>query len=47
VLLDLLHDKKIAPIVAGRIPLNEARRAQEMIGQGSVSGKLVLVCNSA
>jgi NADPH2:quinone reductase len=44
-LLKLLHDKKIRPMVAQRIPLGDARRAQELIGQGSVRGKLVLVCN--
>jgi NADPH:quinone reductase-like Zn-dependent oxidoreductase len=44
-LLDLLHDKKIRPMIAQRIPLSDARRAQELIGQGSVRGKLVLVCN--
>ncbi len=45
VLLDLLRDKKIKPMVAERIPLTEARRAHELLGQGSVKGKLVLVCN--
>jgi NADPH2:quinone reductase len=45
-LLDLLRDKKIKPMVAKLIPLSEARRAQELIGQGSVRGKLVLICNS-
>jgi NADPH:quinone reductase len=44
-LLDLLRDKKIKPMIAERIPLSEARRAQELLGQGSVKGKLVLVCN--
>jgi len=44
-LLDLLRDKKIKPMIAERIPL-EARHAQELLGQGSVRGKLVLVCNS-
>jgi NADPH:quinone reductase len=47
VLLGLLRDKKLKPMIAGRLPLDEARRAQELIGQGSVRGKLVLVCNSA
>jgi NADPH2:quinone reductase len=47
VLLDLLRDKKIKPMIGGRIPLSEARHAQERIGQGSVRGKLVLVCNTA
>jgi NADPH:quinone reductase-like Zn-dependent oxidoreductase len=44
-LLDLLRDQKIKPMVAERIPLREARRAHELLGQGSVKGKLVLVCN--
>ncbi|PVE23757.1 alcohol dehydrogenase [Microvirga sp. KLBC 81] len=44
-LLDLLRDGKIRPMIAGRIPLSEARRAHELLGQGSVKGKLVLVCN--
>ncbi|WDZ81600.1 medium chain dehydrogenase/reductase family protein (plasmid) [Ensifer adhaerens] len=45
-LLNLLRDKKIKPMIADRIPLGEARRAQELIGRGSVRGKLVLVCNA-
>jgi NADPH2:quinone reductase len=45
VLLDLLRDRKIKPMIAERIPLREARRAQELLGRGSVKGKLVLVCN--
>ena len=45
-LFDLLREKKIKPMVAELIPLSEARRAQELVGQGSVRGKLVLVCNS-
>jgi NADPH:quinone reductase-like Zn-dependent oxidoreductase len=44
-LLGLLRDKKIKPLIAERIPLSEARRAQELLGQGSVKGKLVLICN--
>lgn len=44
-LLDLLRDKKIKPMIAQLIPLREARRAHELVGQGSVRGKLVLVCN--
>jgi NADPH:quinone reductase-like Zn-dependent oxidoreductase len=44
-LLNLLRDQKIKPMVAERIPLREARRAHELLGQGSVKGKLVLVCN--
>ncbi|MCA1408646.1 zinc-binding dehydrogenase [Ensifer sp. IC3342] len=45
-LLDLLRDKTIRPMIAARIPLKEARHAQELIGGGSVRGKLVLVCNA-
>ncbi|KRR13706.1 alcohol dehydrogenase [Bradyrhizobium jicamae] len=44
-LLDLLRDRKIQPIIAERIPLRDARHAQELLGQGSVRGKLVLVCD--
>lgn len=43
-LLDLLQQKKIKPLIAQRFPLAEARRAQEMLGNGGVVGKLVLVC---
>ena len=46
VLLELLRDGKIKPMIAELIPLGEARRAQEMLGQGSVKGKLVLVCTT-
>jgi hypothetical protein len=34
-LLDLLRDKKIKLMIAERIPLSEARHAQELLGQGS------------
>ncbi len=43
-LLDLLQRRKIAPLVAQRLPLAEARRAHELLGQGGVTGKIVLVC---
>ncbi|MEK4031956.1 medium chain dehydrogenase/reductase family protein [Methylocystis sp. IM3] len=46
VLLNLLREQKIQPLIAERIPLNEARRAHELLGEGSVKGKLVLICNS-
>jgi NADPH2:quinone reductase len=42
-LLDLLRQDKIRPIVAQRLPLAEARRAQELLEQGGVTGKIVLV----
>jgi NADPH2:quinone reductase len=43
-LLGLLQEKKIKPIVARRLPLTEARQAQELLGQGGVTGKIVLMC---
>ncbi len=43
-LLQLLGERKVEPIVAGRFPLAEARRAQETLGEGGVVGKIVLVC---
>ncbi|MBB3135927.1 NADPH:quinone reductase-like Zn-dependent oxidoreductase [Rhizobium pisi] len=45
-LLELLRDGKIKPMVAERMPLTEARRAQELLGQGGVKGKLVLMAAS-
>jgi len=42
-LFDLLQQKKINPLVAQRFPLAEARRAHELLGNGGVTGKIVLV----
>jgi NADPH2:quinone reductase len=42
-LLDLLRQKQIKPIIAQRFPLAEARRAQELLAKGGVTGKIVLV----
>ena len=44
-LLDLLKERKIKPLIAQRLPLEEARRAHEMLGQGGVLGKIVLLPN--
>jgi NADPH:quinone reductase len=44
-LFDLLHQRKIKPLVAHRLPLAQARRAHELLGKGGVTGKIVLVCN--
>jgi NADPH2:quinone reductase len=46
-LLNLLKQQKIKPLVAQRLPLVEARRAQELLGKGGVTGKIVLVCNGS
>ena len=42
-LFDLLKEQKIKPIIARRFPLTEAREAQELLGKGGVTGKIVLV----
>ncbi len=43
ILFDLLKEQKIRPLVAQRVPFAEARRAQELLGIGTVTGKIVLV----
>jgi NADPH2:quinone reductase len=42
-LFGLLQQQQIQPLIAQRFPLAEARRAQEMLANGGVSGKIVLV----
>ncbi len=42
-LLDLLQQQKLKPLIAQRFPIAEARQAQEMLGKGGVTGKIVLV----
>jgi NADPH:quinone reductase len=42
-LFSLLEQKKIRPLIAQRFPLAEARQAQELLGKGGVTGKIVLV----
>jgi NADPH2:quinone reductase len=44
-LLDLLQARKIKPLIAKRLPLEGARRAHEMLGEGGVLGKIVLLPN--
>ena len=46
-LFDLLQQKKIKPLIAQRFPLPEARHAQELLGKGGVTGKIVLVRNGS
>jgi len=46
-LFDLLRQRRIAPLVAHRFPLVEARRAHELLGAGGVTGKIVLVCGGS
>jgi NADPH2:quinone reductase len=42
-LFDLLHQRRITPLIAQRLPLAEARRAHELLGTGGIVGKIVLV----
>ena len=44
-LLDLLKQGKIKPVIAQRLPLDEARHAHETLGEGGVLGKIVLLPN--
>jgi NADPH2:quinone reductase len=46
-LFDLLQKRKIKPLIAQRFPLTEARHAQELLGSGGVTGKIVLMCNGS
>jgi NADPH2:quinone reductase len=46
-LFELLQQKKIKPLISQRFPLAEARHAQELLGKGGVTGKIVLVCNAS
>jgi len=46
-LFELLRQRKIEPLIARRLPLAAAREAQELLGKGSVTGKIVLVCDGA
>lgn len=44
-LLGLLKQGRIKPLIAQRLSLEEARRAHEMLGEGGVFGKIVLLPN--
>ena len=46
-LFDLLQQQRIKPLIAQRLPLAEARHAHELLGQGGVTGKIVLVSNAS
>ena len=46
-LFDLLRQQKIKPLIARLFPLAEARHAQELLAQGGVAGKIVLVLDEA
>ena len=42
-LFGMLERREIEPLIAARMPLSQARRAQEVLGEGGVLGKIVLV----
>ena len=42
-LFTLLRDRKIQPVIAARLPLREAARANDMLEKAQVSGKIVLL----
>jgi NADPH:quinone reductase-like Zn-dependent oxidoreductase len=44
-LFDMLKQRKISPIIAAKMPLNQAAQAHELLAGGSVKGKIVLICN--
>jgi len=44
-LLDLLKQGKIKPIIGAKMPLDDAAKAHELLANGSVKGKIVLICN--
>ncbi len=44
-LLNLLEQGKIKPIIGARMPLIQAAQAHELLTGGSVTGKIVLICN--
>ncbi len=46
-LLELLGRRRIAPRIAARLPLLEARRANELLEAGGVEGKIVLLADAA
>jgi len=45
-ILLLEHQQKIHPLVANKLPLTEAKQAHELLNQGGVAGKIVLVCEN-
>lgn len=42
-LLDLCDERKLSPLIAERLPLEQASRAHELLGGRAVCGKIVLV----
>jgi NADPH:quinone reductase-like Zn-dependent oxidoreductase len=45
-LFDMLKQGKIKPLIARRMPLNQATEAHELLASSSAKGKIVLICNN-
>jgi NADPH:quinone reductase-like Zn-dependent oxidoreductase len=45
-IFNLLKQQKIKPIISTRLPMNQAVQAHELLESGSITGKIVLICNS-
>lgn len=45
-LIGMLAARQIDPVIGARVPLLEVKRAHQMLEQGQVAGKVVLVCES-
>jgi NADPH:quinone reductase-like Zn-dependent oxidoreductase len=43
--INLLKQGKIKPIISARMLLNQAAQAHELLTGGSITGKIVLICN--
>jgi NADPH:quinone reductase-like Zn-dependent oxidoreductase len=43
-LMNLLAEKKLHPVVAQRLPLDQAQRAHQLLESAAVTGKIVLMC---
>jgi len=43
-LFGMLAARQIQPVIAARMPLREAARANELLEKSQVSGKIVLLC---
>ena len=46
IVFNLLKQQKIKPIISTRLPLNQAVQAHQLLESGSITGKIVLICNS-
>jgi NADPH:quinone reductase-like Zn-dependent oxidoreductase len=44
-LLELLQEKKIEPVISGKMPLTDAVKAHKILDQSAVEGKIILIVN--